>query len=161
MAGLGRGFEFFFGTYPEQKYDTFILFYLYLFCFFILYFYVYILYICIYYHHRYFQAIIDNPHDYILKPSPEFIAWLQRLKVCCSPYYFPPPHLTNSSVPSPLCYLMTNHYSSGTRSESSAHYELVCGVHAPTDEFLLWREVSRAFRCRSGPSYQTCILHQK
>eukprot|EP00026_Physarum_polycephalum_P009718 Phypoly_transcript_09852.p1 GENE.Phypoly_transcript_09852~~Phypoly_transcript_09852.p1 ORF type:complete len:438 (+),score=50.83 Phypoly_transcript_09852:168-1316(+) len=29
---------------------------------------------------KYFQALIDNPQDYLIKPSQEFIDWLQRLK---------------------------------------------------------------------------------
>ena len=30
MAGLGRGFEFFFGTYPNQKYDILLFYFIYL-----------------------------------------------------------------------------------------------------------------------------------
>jgi HAD superfamily 5'-nucleotidase-like hydrolase len=47
MAAFGRGFEYYFGKYPDNKY---------------------------------FQAVMDAPQDYLIKPSQEFIGWLQGLK---------------------------------------------------------------------------------
>ena len=47
MAGLGRGFEFFFGTYPEQKYDILLFYFIYicsafLFCISMFIFYIFV-----------------------------------------------------------------------------------------------------------------------